>query len=140
MAGIKATATKPEVFLRKALHGLGFRFRLGGCGLPGKPDLVFPSKKTVVLVHGCFWHCHNCNYFKWPKNNEEFWRQKLEGNRARDLRTTDELQKLGWQVITIWECELRATKYTLPNDSVDRISRILTGTHQHCVESQHDIT
>lgn len=126
MAGIKNKDTIPELFLRKALHACGFRYRLGGCGLPGKPDLVFPSRKTVVLIHGCFWHRHDCRYFKWPGSNMQFWQQKLDSNVARDHRVKQQLKKLGWRVLTVWECELRKTRYSLPNAAVNRVSRILT--------------
>lgn len=125
MAGIKGKDTKPEIFLRKALHAQGFRYRLGGSGLPGKPDLVFPSRKTVVLVHGCFWHCHDCKFFKWPSSNPQFWKDKLQGNSARDARKKMELKKLGWRVLTVWECELRQTGYKLPNKAINRVARIL---------------
>lgn len=125
MSGIRSKDTAPEIFLRHALHHLGFRYRLGGCGLPGKPDLVFAGLETVVFVHGCFWHQHNCQYFKWPSSNQSFWQQKLEGNVARDKKVKRELTKLGWRVLTVWECELRKTRYTLPNAAVDRVSRIL---------------
>jgi DNA mismatch endonuclease (patch repair protein) len=136
MAGIKGKDTKPEVFLRKALHALGFRYRLDGGKLPGKPDLIFPSRKTVVFVHGCFWHCHGCKYFKWPGSNQQFWQQKLEGNSARDTRVKRLLQKMGWCVLTVWECELRKTGYKLPNPAIDRVSRILAKTDK----GRHDIT
>jgi DNA mismatch endonuclease, patch repair protein len=126
MSGIGSKDTAPEVFLRHALHQLGFRYRLGGCDLPGKPDIVFTRFKTVVFVHGCFWHQHSCKYFKWPKSNQSFWQKKLDGNVARDLKVKRQLIKLGWRVLTVWECELRKTRYTLPNAAVDRVSRILT--------------
>ena len=125
MAGIKSKDTKPEVFLRKASHAQGLRYKLGGGGLPGKPDLVFPSRQTVVFVHGCFWHMHQCSYFKWPGSNQTFWRQKLEGNAARDMRAKSELTKLGWRVLTVWECELRKIGYSLPNRAVNRVQRLL---------------
>ena len=125
MAGIRGKDTKPEVFLRKALHAQGLRYRLGGAGLPGKPDLVFPSRRTVVFVHGCFWHRHECKYFKWPRSNEAFWKTKLNGNAARDARVKSELQKLGWRVLTVWECELTLTGYSLPNCAVNRVARLL---------------
>ena len=125
MAGIKNRDTKPEIFLRKALHGLGFRYRLGGCGLLGKPDLVFPSRQTVVFIHGCFWHRHDCKYFKWPGTNKEFWEAKLNANAERDKRTETHLRKLGWSVLIVWECELRQTGYTLPNPAITKVAKRL---------------
>lgn len=125
MAGIKSKDTKPEVFLRKALHAQGLRYRLGGCGLPGKPDLVFRSRKAVVFVHGCFWHRHECQYFKWPENNGAFWKTKLDGNAERDMRVKAALKKLGWRVLTVWECELVRSGYALPNNAVNRVARLL---------------
>ncbi|WP_341684818.1 very short patch repair endonuclease [Limnohabitans sp.] len=73
MSGIRGKDTKPELFVRKALHARGFRYRLGGAGLPGRPDLVFPSRKIAIFIHGCFWHKHECRYFKWPDSNSDFW-------------------------------------------------------------------
>jgi DNA mismatch endonuclease, patch repair protein len=128
MAGIKNKNTTPELFLRSALHAQGLRYRLGGCGLPGKPDLVFSGRRVVVFVHGCFWHRHECKYFKWPGSNPQFWRNKLEGNVARDERVKRELLKMGWRVLTVWECELRATNYTLPNPALRKIVRVLTSS------------
>ena len=125
MSGIKSKDTAPELFLRHALHARGFRYRLGGAGLLGKPDLVFPSRRTVVFIHGCFWHRHLCGYFKWPRSNIEFWQTKLSGNAARDKRIKAALTRQGWRVLTVWECELRKTRYTLPNAAVARVSRIL---------------
>jgi DNA mismatch endonuclease (patch repair protein) len=121
MAGIKSKDTKPEVFLRKALHAKGLRYRLGGGCLPGKPDLVFPARKTVIFVHGCFWHKHECNHFKWPESNQEFWKNKLDANAARDLRVSKELKALGWRVLTVWECELKKTGYKLPNTAINHV-------------------
>lgn len=118
MAGIRGGNTRPELFLRKALHAMGFRYRLGGEGLPGKPDIVFPKRRVVIFVHGCFWHMHECKYFKWPATNPQFWREKLEGNVQRDKRVAVELQSKGWTVLTVWECELRKSKYQMPNSMV----------------------
>ena len=125
MAGIKSKDTTPELFLRKALHAQGLRYRLGGGGLPGKPDLVFASRQAVVFVHGCFWHQHECKYFKWPSSNAAFWRAKLDTNASRDRRVKSELAKLGWQVLTVWECELRKSNYKLPNAAVSRTTKRL---------------
>lgn len=118
MAGIRGKNTRPELFLRKTLHAMGFRYRLGGKGLPGKPDIVFPKLRVVIFVHGCFWHMHECKYFKLPATNSQFWREKLEGNVRRDRRVVDELQSKGWTVLTVWECELRESKYQMPNSAV----------------------
>lgn len=118
MAGIQGKNTRPELFLRKALHAMGFRYRLGGKDLPGKPDIIFPKKRVVIFVHGCFWHMHECKYFKWPTTNPQFWREKLDGNAKRDRRVIVELQSKGWTVLTVWECELKESKYQMPNSAV----------------------
>jgi len=107
MAGIRGKDTKPELVLRKALHARGYRYRLGGAKLPGRPDLVFPKHRAVVLVHGCFWHGHGCRYFKWPRTRTEWWRAKIEGNRERDKRNRQALLDAGWRVATVWECAMR---------------------------------
>lgn len=125
MSGIKSKNTRPEVFTRKALHAVGFRYVLGGHGLPGKPDLVFPSRRAVVFINGCFWHLHDCRYFRWPKTNTQFWQRKLGENSRRDIRVNRQLRGLGWRVFTVWECELRKTKFELPNNAVSRVSRLL---------------
>ncbi len=107
MSGIRGKDTKPELLVRKALHALGFRYRLHVKDLPGKPDLVFPKLRAVVFVNGCFWHRHlECKFAAVPKSNSEFWEQKLEANRKRDLLHGQQLRTLGWRVLTIWECEL----------------------------------
>lgn len=109
MAGIRATNTKPEMILRRGLHALGFRFRLHDRKLPGKPDIVLARYRAAILVHGCFWHGHDCLLFRWPKTREAFWRQKISGNRARDEITIGELGANGWRVLQVWECALRGT-------------------------------
>lgn len=107
MSRIRGKDTKPEIALRKALHALGLRYRLHGAGLPGRPDLVLPRYKTVVFVHGCFWHRHaGCNIATTPKSNTEFWQEKFKKNVERDARVVAQLQMLGWRVFTVWECEL----------------------------------
>lgn len=111
MARIKGSNTRPEIALRKILHGLGLRYRLNGTGLPGKPDLVFPRYKSVVFVHGCFWHRHsNCSIATTPKSNTAFWVEKFEKNVARDIRMTSVLEASGWKVFIVWECEVNSTK------------------------------
>ena len=106
MSRIKGRDTAPERIVRSVLHRLGFRFRLHGQKLPGRPDIVLPKYKTVVLVHGCFWHRHSrCRFAYTPKSNVAFWLRKFEENVARDRRTKRRLRTLGWAVVTVWECE-----------------------------------
>lgn len=110
MAGVRSKDTKAELAVRRLIHGLGYRYRLDGAGLPGRPDLVFPSRRSVVLVNGCFWHRHpdpNCPLARLPKSRLDFWLPKLERNRARDLENIRRLHSEGWRSLTIWECELR---------------------------------
>lgn len=108
MRAVKSTDTKPEIALRKALHRLGFRYRLNVKDLPGKPDLVFPRHNVVIFVHGCFWHGHACKRgARAPKTNAEYWREKIARNKARDKKNAAALKALGWRVITVWECELK---------------------------------
>jgi DNA mismatch endonuclease (patch repair protein) len=125
MSGIRSKDTKPELFVRRALHAQGFRYRLGGAGLAGRPDLVFPSRKVVVFIHGCFWHRHECRFFKWPANTRDFWGQKINQNAERDSRNLSALEAMGWRVFVMWECELKATGYKLPNPVIEHFSCIL---------------
>jgi len=117
MSGIKGKNTRPEMIVRRALHKAGYRYRLHRKDLPGNPDIVLPKYKTVIFVHGCFWHHHDCKNFKWPKTREEFWRAKIEGNVERDRKAYAALEALGWKVIVIWECETRekGTSFKVPN-------------------------
>lgn len=107
MAGIRGANTKPELVIRLGLHGLGFRYRLHDRRLPGKPDIVLPRYRAVVLVHGCFWHGHDCALFKWPKSRDSFWRGKIDGNKVRDARAEQALRDDGWRVLRVWECALK---------------------------------
>ena len=107
MSAIKGKNTKPEVIVRKYLFSRGFRYRKNVSKLPGKPDIVLPKYKTAVFINGCFWHLHNCKYFVWPKQNADFWREKIEGNLERDRRNYNTLKEMGWNVIVIWECQLK---------------------------------
>lgn len=107
MSKIKSTDTKPELLVRKYLFSRGLRYRLHDNRLPGKPDLVFPKFKTAVFVNGCFWHRHNCKFATTPKTNTEFWKKKFEKNIFRDQKNYSLLREEGWEVIVVWECELR---------------------------------
>lgn len=111
MASIRGANTKPEIRLRKALHALGFRYRLHDRRLPGSPDLVLPRYHAVVFVHGCFWHRHQgCRFATTPATRPDFWRSKFEQNKARDQRSHESLLSAGWRVATVWECALRGVK------------------------------
>lgn len=106
MAGIRGKDTKPEMQVRRAAHALGYRFRLHRRDLPGSPDLVFPACRKVIFVHGCFWHRHeDCRHAAIPKSNSEFWQEKFEKNRARDVRAMTDLVAAGWDALVVWECE-----------------------------------
>lgn len=107
MSRIRGSNTKLEVLVRKGLHARGLRYRLGGAKLPGKPDIVLPRHRTVVFVHGCFWHGHDCPLYRLPKTRPEFWAAKIGGNKKRDERVARELESDGWRVLTVWECSLR---------------------------------
>ena len=107
MAGIKGRDTVPELAVRSIAHSLGLRFRLQGKGLPGRPDLVLAKHRTVIFVHGCFWHRHSCGLAAVPKTRSEFWAAKFDANTSRDARNKIELQAMSWRVIEVWECEVR---------------------------------
>lgn len=107
MSGIRGKDTQPEMLIRSMLHRAGFRYRLHHAGLPGKPDLVFPKYKALILINGCFWHGHDCHLFKWPSSRPEFWREKIEGNKARDVNNLRKCRDAGWRVMVIWECAMK---------------------------------
>ncbi len=121
MFQVKSSNTKPEMFVRSLLHRLGYRFRLHRDDLPGKPDIVLPKYKSVIFVHGCFWHRHeNCKHATMPKSNVEYWEKKFARNVARDKWAKAELELQGWRVVVVWECELREVE-----SLVDRLERTL---------------
>jgi DNA mismatch endonuclease (patch repair protein) len=108
MSLVRNRDTKPEMVVRRLVHSMGYRYRLHGKNLPGKPDLVFPGRRKVIFVHGCFWHRHpdpGCWRARLPKSRPEFWIPKLEGNAARDARDIDALEADGWGVLVVWECQ-----------------------------------
>jgi DNA mismatch endonuclease (patch repair protein) len=106
MASIKGKDTKPEMVIRRALHAVGFRYRLHVKGLPGTPDLVLPKYNAAIMVNGCFWHGHGCHISNRPKSRSEYWKQKINKNRIRDSQSKNLLNELGWRVATIWECAI----------------------------------
>ena len=108
MSRIRGRGTKPEIIVRRIAHNLGFRFRLHRKDLPGRPDIVFPRHRAVIMVHGCFWHRHpGCKHASSPKTRESYWKNKLEDNVARDRRNETALRELGWRIMVIWECETK---------------------------------
>ena len=108
MSAIKSKNTKPEIKVRKILHSMGYRFRLHSKDLPGSPDIVLPKYKTVIFVHGCFWHRHeNCKYASNPKTRKEFWNKKFTENKKRDSEIQEKIKILDWRSVVIWECETK---------------------------------
>ena len=108
MSAIKSKNTKPEIKVRKVLHSMGYRFRLHSKDLPGSPDIVLPKYKTVIFVHGCFWHRHeNCKYASTPKTRKEFWNKKFTENKKRDSEIQEKIKILDWRSVVIWECETK---------------------------------
>jgi len=108
MANITSRNTKPELFVRSQLHKQGFRFRKNVKSIKGTPDIVLKKYSALVFTHGCFWHGHDCRYFKWPKTRREFWSNKIKGNRKRDTETISELLEKGWRICIVWECAIRS--------------------------------
>jgi DNA mismatch endonuclease (patch repair protein) len=109
MSKIRPIDTKPEMLVRRIIHGMGFRYRLHVRTLPGHPDLVFRSRKKVIFVHGCFWHQHGCNQYRMPKTKQQFWETKLASNAERDRVSLTRLTQDGWSVLVVWECQMRNT-------------------------------
>lgn len=110
MGRVHGKDTRPEMLVRRLVHSLGYRYRLHRKDLPGRPDMAFPGRRKVIFIHGCFWHRHEgCALARMPKSRVDFWNQKLEGNKARDQRNVQLLRDAGWDVLTVWECQLRDT-------------------------------
>ena len=112
MSRIRSTNTKPELLVRKFLHANGFRYKIHDNKLPGKPDIVLPKYKTVIFIHGCFWHGHkDCKYFVVPKTRTEWWLNKINGNIVNDEKAITSLKKEGWKIVMLWECNLKPKVY-----------------------------
>lgn len=121
MRAIRNKDTDPEMQLRRLLFARGFRFRLHVRSLPGSPDIVLPKYQVAIFVHGCFWHGHDCHLFKVPATRTEFWMQKIQSNRDRDLRDVPKLLAAGWRVLTIWECSLKGKQRRATTDVIDEV-------------------
>lgn len=128
MSRIRSTNSKPEEIVRQYLFSQGFRYRKNVRTLPGCPDIVLPKYKTVIFVNGCFWHKHDCPRFVWPSSNEDYWRPKIQRNVERDLKNAEELCALGWNVITVWECEL---KKKIREENLSKLSERIKGGSDH---------
>ena len=115
MGRIRGSNTKPELWVRKGLFALGFRYRLNQRQLPGTPDLVLPRYRAVIFVNGCFWHGHNCHLFRTPSTRIDFWQSKIQKNRIRDEKKNAQLRELGWRILIIWECALRGRTRQTPD-------------------------
>lgn len=113
MSSVRSRDTKPELAVRRTLHNMGYRYRLHRRDLPGRPDLVFPSRKKVIFVHGCFWHGHGCRWGRLPKSKLDYWQPKIEANRARDRKNLEDLRAAGWSAFVVWQCELREFETTM---------------------------
>lgn len=125
MSHIRNKDTKPEEIVRKYLFTHGFRYRKNVSGLPGKPDIVLKKYNTVIFVHGCFWHMHDCGRFKWPTSNVDYWKPKLKRNVERDILNKNKLEDMGWNVLTIWECELKNNSIENTMEGVSNFLRSL---------------
>lgn len=130
MSQIKSKDTKPEILVRKFLFSMGFRFKLHDNKLPGKPDIILPKLRTVIFVNGCFWHGHqNCNYYVVPKTRTDFWVKKIEENRQRDIKNFSQLKEEGWNVLSIFECELKNKKQKQTFSTIlDKLTKISIAT------------
>lgn len=127
MSRIRGKDTKPEMLLRRGLHAAGLRFRLHVSDLPGRPDIVLPRYRAAILIHGCFWHGHDCKLFKLPTTRREFWTKKISGNRARDERSAEALHRAGWRVMTVWECSVKGPARRPPTEVVGSCVAFIRG-------------
>jgi DNA mismatch endonuclease (patch repair protein) len=134
MSRVRGRDTKPEMLIRRGLHAMGLRYRLHDRKLPGRPDLVFPKYRTVLFIHGCFWHAHGCALSKLPATRRDFWRAKLEGNTARDRKATKALQAQEWRVLVIWECALRGPARRMEDEVMVAVASAVRSGAQHLLE------
>jgi DNA mismatch endonuclease, patch repair protein len=137
MRSIGRRDTRPEMQLRRLLSANGFRYRLKHSALPFSPDIVFPSARLAVFVHGCFWHGHACHLFRWPRSNAGFWRAKIERNVRRDLRVETELLERGWRSLTVWECSFRGPYRLVPSGLVSAVRGVLNDPNSRISHIPH---
>ncbi|WLI87847.1 very short patch repair endonuclease [Massilia sp. R2A-15] len=138
MRAVRSKNTSPELLVRKLLFARGLRFRLHVASLPGAPDIVLPKYRTVIFVHGCFWHGHDCYLFKLPQTRTDFWQSKIKANSERDLRNAETLRLAGWRVLTVWECALRGRLRQDKDELGDRLARLVRSDRESlCTEQRH---
>lgn len=130
MSRVRGRDTKPEMIIRRGLHARGLRFRLQRRDLPGRPDIVLPSRKVALFVHGCFWHGHDCHLFRMPATRSEFWSGKIATNAQRDAAAAEVLTGMGWRVGIVWECAIRGPGRLAPEELIDWIVRFVAGSAQ----------
>jgi len=141
MAAVGPKNSKPEMILRRGLHALGYRYRLHDRKLPGRPDLVFPGRRAVILVNGCFWHGHDCHLFRWPGTRPEFWHDKIRANIRRDSATRTRLGELGWRVCEVWECQLKGRDRRPVDEVLAECAAFLDGNSgYHSIGSTSTVT
>jgi DNA mismatch endonuclease (patch repair protein) len=133
MAGIRNSNTKPEILIRHALHGQGFRYRINNRNLPGKPDIVLKKYNAIIFVHGCFWHGHNCHLFRMPSTRSEFWARKIGFNRKRDKDVLQKLKDMGWRICIIWECSIKG------KDCLDNFPALINNISDWIKSDNHSI-
>lgn len=133
MAGIRQKDTAPEKIIRSGLHRLGYRFRLHDPKLPGRPDLVFQSRRAVIEIRGCFWHGHKCKLFRWPSTRADFWREKIVSNIERDVRNSVALLERGWRLAVVWECQLKRRKGLSCGTVLKELSQFLENSEEYLI-------
>lgn len=131
MAGIRSRNTKPELRVRRGLHARGFRFRIHSINVPGSPDLILPRFKTAVFVHGCYWHGHDCSLFRIPASNRDFWMNKFDRNRERDIVVQRQVDEAGWRQLVIWECAFRGRGQIGEAAAIDAAASFILGDERH---------